>query len=191
MSPSYSALDACSPSVSSTSQGTHPTATPPKKYQIILAFCLDNQIISAYNKTIKRDTENKEEPKMTYTMTYRHNEITLNTETGDITGNTYQIKQIIKDDLYATWDAARRVWHSDNLAETIEKYRDYLTRLYKLEAEIVEVAVEADTSTTETAVVETTSATKAITSQKLVNGEDGFYQVIHYTDGTSRKIFVG
>lgn len=128
---------------------------------------------------------------MTYTMTYRHNEITLNTETGDITGNTYQMKQIIKDDLYATWDAARRVWHSDNLAETIEKYRDYLTRLYKLEAEIVEVAVEADTSTTETAVVETTSATKAITSQKLVNGEDGFYQVIHYTDGTSRKIFVG
>lgn len=71
---------------------------------------------------------------MIYTMSSKRDTITLNTETGDITGGTYGMKEIIKSDLYATWDAGRRVWHSDKLAETIESYKDYLTRLYKLSA---------------------------------------------------------
>lgn len=69
---------------------------------------------------------------MLYTMSYNRNTITLNTETGDITGSTYQMRDAIKDDLYAKWNPVARVWHSDSLAETIERYRDYLTRCYSL-----------------------------------------------------------
>jgi hypothetical protein len=40
-------------------------ATPPKKYQIILAFCIDNPAILAYNIITARDLadQNQEEQK--------------------------------------------------------------------------------------------------------------------------------
>ena len=71
---------------------------------------------------------------MKYTMSRGRDEIILNTETGKITGNTYGMKDVIKSDLYATWNAAEKCWESDKLAETIEEYKSYLTRCYKLAA---------------------------------------------------------
>lgn len=71
---------------------------------------------------------------MTYTMTRGRDTILINTETGSITGGTYAMKEIIKSDLYATWDPTLRVWHMDDAESIINKYRDYLTRCYKLEA---------------------------------------------------------
>ena len=128
---------------------------------------------------------------MKYTMTYGRNEITLNTVTGDISGDTYGMRDVIKNDLYATWDRDRRVWHSDKLGETVKEFCAYLTRCHKL------TAVEETESETETASVEeeakpaTDIRTKAVSRTELVNGNDGFYQVVYYTDGTSRKVFVG
>lgn len=71
---------------------------------------------------------------MKYTMSRGRDEIILNTETGKITGNTYGMKDVIKSDLYASWNAAEKCWESDKLAETIEEYKAYLTRCYKLSA---------------------------------------------------------
>ena len=71
---------------------------------------------------------------MKYTMTAGRNQITLNTETGKITGGTYPMRQTIKDTFHATWNAAEKCWESDKLAETIEDKREYLTRVYKLSA---------------------------------------------------------
>ena len=71
---------------------------------------------------------------MKYTMSSGRNEIILNTETGKITGDTYNMRNAIKSDLYATWNPAEKCWESDKLAETIEEYKSYLTRVYKLTA---------------------------------------------------------
>lgn len=71
---------------------------------------------------------------MKYTMSRGRDEIILNTETGKITGNTYGMKDVIKSDLYATWNAAEKCWESDKLAETVDEYKSYLTRCYKLSA---------------------------------------------------------
>lgn len=78
---------------------------------------------------------------MKYMMSRGRDEIILNTETGKITGNTYGMKDVIKSDLYATWNAAEKCWESDKLAETVDEYKSYLTRCYKLKA-IDETAAE-------------------------------------------------
>lgn len=131
---------------------------------------------------------------MKYTMTYGKNEITLDTETGDIYGSTYGMKEIIKSDLYATWDKTRKVWHSDNLANTINEFRNYLTRCYKLGAIVADEPVIEDDEAepaTETVKVTKPRTAKTVSHTKLVNGNDGFYQIVYYTDGTTRKVFVG
>ncbi|OUP45778.1 hypothetical protein [Pseudoflavonifractor sp. An187] len=134
---------------------------------------------------------------MKYTMTCKKNTITIDTKTGDIYGDTYAMKEIIKSDLYATWDNVRKVWHSDNLDETINEFRQYLTRCYKLEVvDAEELSEEADDSseakaTTETVKTAEAHANKTVSHTRLVNGNDGFYQIIYYTDGTSKKMFVG
>ena len=53
---------------------------------------------------------------MKYTMIRGRDEIILDTETGKITGSTYGMKDIIKSDLYASWNAAEKCWESDKLA---------------------------------------------------------------------------
>lgn len=122
---------------------------------------------------------------MKYTMTCKKNTITIDTKTGDIYGDTYAMKEIIKSDLYATWDNVRKVWRSDNLGETINEFRQYLTRCYKLAVvDAEEPSEEADDSSE-------AHANKTVSHTRLVNGNDGFYQIVYYTDGTSKKMFVG
>lgn len=87
---------------------------------------------------------------MKYTMTAGRNQITLNTETGKITGGTYPMREVIKDTLHAKWNPAEKCWESDKLAETIEEYKSYLTRVYKLSA--------VEERTTSVATVETEAA---------------------------------
>lgn len=67
-----------------------------------------------------------------YQMSRNGKTIILNTETGDITGDTYAMRDIIKSDLYATWNAAAKCWHNDSLKEIVAEYKSYLTRLYNL-----------------------------------------------------------
>lgn len=119
---------------------------------------------------------------MKYTMSMKRGNLNLDTETGDISGDTYNCKETIKSDLYATWDAARKVWHSDKLADTLVEYNEYLTRVYHLK--VVEAA-PATAETTETA------QSKETAYDELVNGNDGFYKVVHYTDGSCKKFFIG
>lgn len=125
---------------------------------------------------------------MKYTMTHKKSTITIDTKTGDIYGDTYAMKEIIKSDLYATWDNGRKVWHSNNLGDTINEFRQYLARCYNL------VAIEDDEPVDEAKEAEATTETKTgkiVSHTRLVNGNDGFYQIVYYTDGTSKKMFVG
>jgi len=69
---------------------------------------------------------------MKYEMSRGRSTIIIDTEAGTISGKTYEMRDVIKSDLYAKWDAANKVWRSDKLAETIEEYKEYLTRCYKL-----------------------------------------------------------
>jgi len=115
---------------------------------------------------------------MKYTMSRRNDTITLDTETGNITGGTYGMKDIIKNDLYATWNPDLRVWHNDDLQSVIGKYSEYLRRCYGLKS--AEVSNQAESG-------------KAldIIDKQLVNGNDGFYMIYTYSDGSHKKVFVG
>ena len=70
---------------------------------------------------------------MTYTMTSGRNTIKIDTVSGNISGDTYGMRQMIKDNFTdATWNAEAKVWHSDAAAEEIEKHIEYYKRVYKL-----------------------------------------------------------
>lgn len=72
--------------------------------------------------------------------------ITLDTETGTITGNTYDMRAMIKEDFPgAQWDKAAKCWRYADIEGRINEFRDYFRRCYFLaeltpaEAEPVEV----------------------------------------------------
>ena len=119
---------------------------------------------------------------MKYTMNRRNDTITLDTENGNITGGTYGMKDVIKSDLDATWNPEMKLWNSDKLAETVEKYHDYLSRCYNLKP----VKVETMTATSSSSV-----SCKEIVRKELVNGNDGFYQIIYFADGSTKRCFIG
>ena len=70
---------------------------------------------------------------MKYTMERRNSTITLDTETGSITGDTYQMRDVIKEEFPgATWNKDAKAWTVSNLSERIDEIRSYLTRCYRL-----------------------------------------------------------
>ena len=75
---------------------------------------------------------------MLYTITHKRGTATLDTTTGEIAGNTYPIKQDIKETFAAKWNPSAKTWHSENLEEKIEEYRSWLVRVYNLK-EVKEV----------------------------------------------------
>lgn len=88
---------------------------------------------------------------MTYTMTIRDNTINVDTTTGAITGETYKVKEVIKEEFPGIkWDRNRKAWTMDGAAmeARINEYNDYFKRVYNLSI-----------ATTKTA--ETTKTTKA------------------------------
>lgn len=71
---------------------------------------------------------------MMYTMKRGRDIIKLDTVTGNITGGTYGMRDVIKSEFDgARWDASIKAWHVDNLSEIIDEYKDRLHRLYWLE----------------------------------------------------------
>ena len=70
---------------------------------------------------------------MKYTMERRNSTITLDTATGTITGDTYQMKDVIKEEFPgAAWNKVAKAWTGNNMEERIEEIRSYLTRCYRL-----------------------------------------------------------
>lgn len=70
---------------------------------------------------------------MKYTMERRNNTIIIDTTAGSITGDTYQMRDVIKDEFPgAKWNKELRAWTAGNLAERIDEFREYLTRCYRL-----------------------------------------------------------
>lgn len=108
--------------------------------------------------------------------------ITLDTRTGIISGKTYTAQNWIKNNFDAKWDPENKVW---------------IVSLERVEAEMklayydkFIVCKEDD----EEVIAETASASapvKEISTEELVNCDDGFYCFTTYTDGTTVKTLIG
>lgn len=103
---------------------------------------------------------------MKYTMSRRNDTITLDTATGTITGSTYQMKDVIKDNFESCrWNSAAKCWEAPNMAARIDQIRAYLTRCYNLrEVVAVEQVAEAAQS------VETVRPAAKATARDVVIG---------------------
>ena len=109
--------------------------------------------------------------------------ITLDTDLGTITGETYNLRDIIKESFPGVcWNAASKSWTMDGKAmeARISEYHSYFTRVYRMEI-VEQVAAQETTEETEKVIVET----------EMVNGKDGFYRITYYSDGTKSTRFVG
>lgn len=97
---------------------------------------------------------------MKYTMKRNRDTITLDTETGNITGGTYGMRDIIKSEFTATWNKDGKCWHIDNLADEINSQIDRLKRLYWLAA-VEEVTPVSTPATNAEKTAETTTVKNA------------------------------
>ena len=101
---------------------------------------------------------------MKYTMSYNKSTITLDTVTGKITGDTYQMRTTIKGDFPgAKWNKEEKCWEYADIEGRINEYHDYFTRCYNLTAEVPE-----PTETTEAPAVRKNSKTVATTVRDAV-----------------------
>lgn len=107
-------------------------------------------------------------------MQHRHSKLDFNTETKELTGETYYAREWIKS-LGGKWNPTNKSWviEDDNF----------------LENDSVQYAIELRAKEIEAATVQTQS--KQVVGEKLVNGNDGFYKIVKYSDGTQKKLFVG
>lgn len=101
----------------------------------------------------------------------------IDSVTGIVTGKTYNAKEFLKDNFDAEWDGANKQWtvNTDKLNDEFTKYADYYKKYIVSKTE-------------NTAPVK---AAKEIASKRLVNGNDGFYSIVTYTDGTTDRVFIG
>ena len=108
--------------------------------------------------------------------------IALDTDKGTISGQTYNLRDIIKDNFPGVcWNATSKSWTMDGKAmeARINEYHDYFTRAYRME--IIEQATAAAAE----------QPAKTVTGTEMVNEWDGFYSITYYSDGTKSKRFVG
>ena len=108
----------------------------------------------------------------------RNEIITVNTETGEISGKTYNAKDWIKRNFDPKWDKEKKVWVAD--IKVIEKELEN-TRYYG--KYIVSVSDEKDAGSNE--------PNDEVIEEKLVNGYDGFYVVKTWKSGKKTRHFVG
>nr|DAZ13282.1 MAG TPA: hypothetical protein [Caudoviricetes sp.] len=99
----------------------------------------------------------------------------VDTTTGIVTGTTYHARDFLKDNFNAKWNKDSKQWTVDTekFNSEMEKYSDYYKKY------IVSKSTNAST------------AVKTIASKQLVNGNDGFYSIVTYTDGSAEKVFIG
>lgn len=69
---------------------------------------------------------------MRYEMNRGRSTIILDTQTGYITGDTYNMRDVIKSEFPAKWEAAAKAWHVADLEGEINCQIDRLRRVYRL-----------------------------------------------------------
>lgn len=101
---------------------------------------------------------------------------TVDTASGIVTGKTYHAKEFLKDNFNAKWNNDSKQWtvDVDKFNSELKNYADYYKK-YIIKNNNADAA----------------STLKTVASKKLVNGNDGFYSHITYTDGTSERVFIG
>ena len=117
--------------------------------------------------------------------------ITVNTETGEIAGKTYNAKDWIKRNFEAKWNKEKKVWVADT--EVIKKELEN-TRYYEkyIVSNPESKAEKPNTEKAEDAVQEKKIENDdEIIEEELVNGYDGFYVVRTWKSGKRTKHFIG
>lgn len=99
-----------------------------RKFSHIVSYTFSSALKEAW----RRAKEAIIDRNATYSLSYGGNTILLNLKTGDITGDTYQMRTIIKTELSAKWVPDMRVWHSDDLANVVKALKSSLTSAYGL-----------------------------------------------------------
>lgn len=102
--------------------------------------------------------------------------ITVDTESGIISGKTYASKQWIKDNFKAEWDGDRKVWIADPqvIATELENTR-YYTK-YLVDTDIIvdgKIAI----------------AEKTIVRTEMIEGEHEYFKKVTYSDGTTKNFY--
>lgn len=92
---------------------------------------------------------------------------TVNTQTGIVTGKTYNSRKFLKDNFSATWDGQKWTVDVAKFSSELSSYADYYKKY----------------------IVSTES--KKVVYKKLVNRNDGFYSYVEYSNGSHEYIFVG
>lgn len=99
----------------------------------------------------------------------------VDTRTGVVSGKTYNSRQFLKDNFMAAWDGSKWTVDVDKFNAELANYPDYYKKYI----------------VTGAAAPKAGSNDSRISYQKLVNRNDGFYNYIEYTDGSSAYVFVG
>ena len=105
--------------------------------------------------------------------------ITVNTETGEIAGKTYNAKDWIKRNFDAKWDREKKVWIA---APEVIKQELENTKYY-------EKYIVNDSNGREEAGKK--ENTDKVIDEELVNGYEGFYVIRTYESGKKEKRFIG
>lgn len=105
-----------------------------------------------------------------------YEEFTINGETGVVTGKTYNARKFLKENFDAKWNPSEKHWTIEpaKLEEELRNCARYYEKYIVSKTENTKAEVE-----------------KTIVSEELVNGYDGFYRHVVYSDGTKKRIFVG
>lgn len=137
-------------------------------------------------------------------VTNRNESFTVNSITGEVTGQTYAAKEFLKDNFNAKWNKEAKQWtvdvkkFNDELSKYADYYKKYIVDVTETaedkvseDAEVEEVTESVEVAESVEAVKTAIQPTRTIVSEKLVNGNDGFYNRVTYSDGKIEYHFVG
>lgn len=120
--------------------------------------------------------------------------IYANTKTGEITGQTYNAKEWIKENFEATWDKDKRCWKADTevVAKELENHYYYDKYISEVETiveddDLVEDGVELKIN----GVIVDPSEVDIVVSEELVNRDDGFWTKKTHKSGKITYSFLG
>ncbi len=121
--------------------------------------------------------------------------IIVNTETGEISGRTYNAKDWIKRNFGATWNKEKKVWMADpaeikeELTKNASYYEKYIISDPEETKEVSKQEIKEKKHNESTEKIE--ESNDEIVDESLVNRYDGFYKKTTYKSGKVTYSFIG
>lgn len=121
--------------------------------------------------------------------------IIVNTETGEISGRTYNAKDWIKRNFGATWNKEKKAWTADpaeikeELTKNASYYEKYIISDTEETKEVSKQEIKEKKHNESTEKIEENN--DEIVDESLVNRYDGFYKKTTYKSGKVTYSFIG